>query len=107
MNRWTRWLWQVVPDKGYRAPWWMGYAWQDWARAATVVVVVPLNVPAAIVRACWMFWRFELPMVFSAAERNMGSRRAGQCGAVDWRICTREPGHEGPHHGAGYAWYRQ
>jgi hypothetical protein len=99
-------LWRLVPA-GSAVPWWMGMAWRRWETDAAVVLVIPFNVPGAIVRAVWQFWRFEVPFLFSAGAQSRAARRRGCCGdhgPDGFHVCTARPGHEGPHCSTEFWW---
>ena len=50
---------------GYDTPWWLGAAWYDYRRFEGVYVIIPLNVPVAIVR--WILRYLRHPLFFLRA----------------------------------------
>lgn len=44
-----------IPKRGEYVPWYYGFAWRKYSEDATVVIPIPLNILARLLRSFWLF----------------------------------------------------
>lgn len=58
---------------GFRMPWWLGYSYKDYNRAATIYYIIPLNYIVAFFRKAWNELGWDGPMRWEDREANMSA----------------------------------